>query len=255
MNEIAVDAVDALRIVHQHANQELFRGIGIALILMMFVVVFCIGVFPAITRAWRRLSAFAKLHPIQFLILLCLSMPVVHYGATKFVKPVSEVSSEVTSEGVAFEWSLDGMTVTPTTQFLIEHSEVVEVDGQARTNWVQQAIVDGTTQYAAQYAGADAVDWRISYLPPVVVEGDDIRVTRFEHRTDGIDIEWECSDKIVLGTDLFRVMVRYRQIPSRTGWGAWQERYIGTGTSYSDTAFHYCQDEEWKIECTKEDDQ
>lgn len=247
----SVDTVLALAASQAEAVSQFWQAVGAGAAVLVFLVVFCIGVFPAVSRAYRRFRAACREKPVQTAILVALSLPLIHYGATKFVPPVTEVAAEVTASGVAFEWDMPGHR--DTTQYVIYRLEEAE---PGVTNTVQHAIVTGERSYVDAFPNADRCDWRIQYLPPVVVEGDEIEITEFEvPEGGGLRMAWRVKDKVVAGVDVFDVKRRHRVIPSRTGWSAWETVQSSTATEYVDTAFHYFQDEEWKVECTKEDDQ
>lgn len=246
----SIDSVVALAASQADAVSQFWRTVGIIAAAMVFIVILGIGVFPCFSHAYRRIREAAKGNKVKTSILVALSLPLIHYGAVKFVLPLTKVSEEVTASGVAFEWDMPGHR--DTTQYVIYRLEEVE---PGVTNTVQHAIVTGERSYAAAFPNADRCDWRIQYLPPVVVEGDEIEITEFEvPKGGGLHMAWRVKDKVVAGVDVFDVKLRWRVIPSRTGWSEWKTVQSSTAMEYNDTAFHYFQDEEWKVECTKEDD-
>lgn len=246
-----VDAATSLAIIESESMREMWRiGGGIA---CAFAVLTVLGVlvYPSAARAYARLKRAVSANPLRAAALAVFLIPLIHYGATKYVPPVREVATTVTSEGVSFSWEMDGHR--PTTQYAIFRTFEAE---PGVTNTVQHAIVTGETSYTDAFPGADACDWSIRYLPPVIVQGDEIQITSFESpTTGGLRMSWRVKDKVVAGVDVFDVKMRHRAIPSRTGWTAWETVQSGTATNYADTAFHHFQDEEWRIECTKEDDE
>lgn len=245
-----IDSIVAMVDSQREAVSQFWTSVGAFAAVAVLLAVFCIGVFPSLSRAYRRIRGAMRGKPVQTAILVALSIPLIHYGSTKYVKPLREVSTETTPTHVRFEWAADGIDVGPTTQFVVSR---LEVDGST-TNKVQYAIVDGATVYDEDVENADAYDWVVEYLPPHVVTGDDIVVTMFRRTVPtGLRIEWETSSRIAPG-DVFHVECRHRAIPSRDGWTQWYTVATTTDRFYADVLPHHHRDEEWRVTCTKQDE-
>lgn len=116
------------------------------------------------------------------------------------------------------------------------------------------AVLTGVTSYREDGIDPSQWLWRVEYIKPEIITGDDIKVIEFRvgRYSKGLYMRWECKDTIEVGVDDFIIQKCWRVIPSRTGWSAWQNIGSTKDLQWMDEDIHYHQDEKYRIIVLKE---
>lgn len=116
------------------------------------------------------------------------------------------------------------------------------------------AVVTGETSYRDSGIDPTLYNYKIEYIRPDIVTGDDIKITNFQvgRFKKGLYMSWEVTDTITVGEDEFIIQKCWRAIPFRRTYTNWQ--IIGTTkeTEWRDNEAHWHQDEKYRVIVLKE---